>query len=539
MVGETLGSYRIVSEIGSGGMGVVYLAEHTLLGRKAAVKLLRAELPDEYVERFFNEAKAAATLHHPGLVDVFDFGHHTDGSAFIVMEFLAGESLAERLAREPRLPQPLALSITRSVANALHVAHQQGIIHRDLKPGNIFLVPDSESPTGLRTKVLDFGIAKLMRERDARSVKTQSGAMIGTPRYMSPEQCKNAKNVDGRADIYSLGCILYEMLLGVAPFNYDSWAELVSAHLHDVPAKPSEMDAKLSGDVEILIQKMLEKTPDKRFSSMQDLAQSIEVILLNKGERVRLTPPILPRPSANKLDDLDDATVQAPGTSALAMTGAFADTDMKKPNAATLATLAPAMAATTPEAQVQTEPVAKPSRTPWATIAIGAGGLVLLSVAGAVYLMKNKQAPSEPAYIVVDERGSDSSATQKPIETTPVAIDAGAAAVDVTPPDAGVTKTQTPQVPSTETDLNALTRTFGKQTPAIRACYQQHGESSEKITVRFKIDRAGVVQTAQVLPETVGATPLGACVAALAMKTSFGPQPKPASFRVPLLTSGH
>src|SRR6188768_1007098 len=190
--GGRLGNYRMVSEIGHGGMGVVYLAEHTLLGRKVAVKILRNDVAPELVERFFTEARAAASLQHPGLVDVFDFGHDARGSAYIVMEFLAGESLAERLERDPRLPLHIACSITRSVANALHVAHEQGIVHRDLKPGNIFLIPDDEAPAGVRTKVLDFGIAKLLRDREPRSVKTHSGALIGTPRYMSPEQCKSA-----------------------------------------------------------------------------------------------------------------------------------------------------------------------------------------------------------------------------------------------------------------------------------------------------------------------------------------------------------
>jgi serine/threonine protein kinase len=548
MIGETLGSYRIVSEIGSGGMGVVYLAEHTLLGRKAAVKILRSELPEEYVERFFNEAKAAATLHHPGLVDVFDFGHHTDGSAYIVMEFLDGESLADRLEREPRLPLVLALSITRSMANALFVAHAQGIVHRDLKPENIFIIPDSDSPTGQRTKILDFGIAKLMRELDVRSVKTQSGAMIGTPRYMSPEQCKNAKTVDGRSDIYALGCILYEMLLGVAPFDYDSWAELVSAHIHEVPAKPSKLDPKVSKDVEILIHKMLEKSADDRFATMQDLAQSIEVLLLQQGERVRLTPPLLQRPrkpigTAQSYDGLDDATVQAAASPVLRETGAFADTDMKKPTAATLAAQ-PVVTAPAPvpapvhEAQVQTEPIVKASRTPWATIGIGAAGLVLLSVAGAVYLTKKKQPERETAFIVVDERAPGGSATQKPIDNVAIAIDAGAAAIEVTP-DAGAATVAVPRPPSTETDVRALTRTFGRQSPAITACFKQHGETAEKVSIRIQIDRQGVVQATQVLPESVGSTPLGACVAAVAQKTNFGPQPKNATFRVPLLTSGH
>jgi serine/threonine protein kinase len=581
MIGATLGSYRIVSEIGSGGMGVVYLAEHTLLGRKAAVKLLRAELPQEYVERFFNEAKAAATLRHAGLVDVFDFGHHTDGSAYIVMEFLEGESLAERLEREPRLPVPLALSIARSVANALFVAHEQGIIHRDLKPGNIFLVPDDEASMGLRTKVLDFGIAKLQRDRDdSRSVKTQSGAVIGTPRYMSPEQCKNAKSADARSDIYGLGCILYEMLLGVAPFDYDTWAELVGAHIYEVPAKPSEIDARISKDVEILVQKMLEKSPDARFATMQELAQSLEVLLLQHGERVRLTPPTLARPSLKKIDDLDGHTATA-----LDATGAFEDTVMKKAEAPTLtpsedaaaskaleeakaaaeakaeakaaeAKAAEAKAAVKRQSQalraaseiessaaaestIKTQPVAKTAKMSWPTLALGAAGLVLLSVAGAVYMTKNKQAQSETAFIVVDERGSDGSAAHKPVDDA-VTVDAGAAvvepAVDAGTPAAGSAK---PRVPPTETDVGALTRTFGKQSPAITACFKQHGETTEKVSIRIQIDKQGAVQATQVLPESVAASPLGECVAGVAKKTSFGPQPKGATFRVPLLTSGH
>ncbi|HEX5061257.1 MAG TPA: protein kinase [Kofleriaceae bacterium] len=533
MLGETLGSYRIVSEIGSGGMGVVYLAEHTLIGRKVAVKLLRADMPSEYVERFFTEAKAAAQLHHPGLVDVFDFGHHKDGRAYIVMEFLEGESLAERLAREPRLPVPLACIITRGVAIALHVAHEKGIIHRDLKPGNIFLVPDTEAPAGIRAKVLDFGIAKLVRDREERSVKTASGAVIGTPRYMSPEQCKNARTVDGRTDIYSLGCILYEMLLGVAPFDYDSWAELVGAHLYEVPPKPTEIDAKVPADVETLVTKMTEKLPADRFQSMQDLAQSLEVMIAtHAGEAGRLTPTSLQRAASTppsgvrKLEGASDPTIPGSSAEMMAVRAPTTGSGSKKSDAIT-----PTLSAEMTPAK------SAPRKLPWVAIAIGGVGITALAITAFVVLGKDTKPQPETAYIVVDQRGSAEavgSAAAKPVEDSPPTVNS--------PPtvDAGVAEVHEtgsavlPKMPKT-TDLDALTRTFGKQSPAITACFKKHPATSEQVSVRIQIDTRGVVKAAEVLPETVGASPLGACIADVTRKTSFGLQPKPATFRVPLV----
>jgi serine/threonine protein kinase len=338
MLGQTLGSYRLVAEIGKGGMGVVYLAEHTLLGRKVAVKLLHSDVHQDQVERFFDEARAAATLQHPGLIEVFDFGRRDDGSAFIVMEFLSGESLAERLQKDPRLQVPLACSITRAVANALQVAHEQGIIHRDLKPGNIFLIPDAEAAFGVRTKVLDFGIAKLHRQTESRSVRTHSGAVIGTPRYMSPEQCKNARTVDGRSDIYALGCILYEMLLGVAPFDYDTWAELVGAHLHEEPPRPHDLDPSLPADVADVVVKMLEKRPEDRYDSMSQLAQVLEGLLRarSSGTDLRLTPPSGVRTSVAR-GAASDPTLPASGGSSTAIPTPAASTPI--PRAASPAAL--------------------------------------------------------------------------------------------------------------------------------------------------------------------------------------------------------
>ncbi|MBA3500561.1 MAG: serine/threonine protein kinase, partial [Deltaproteobacteria bacterium] len=378
MRGETLGNYRLISEIGHGGMGVVYLAEHTLLGRKVAVKILRNDVALELVERFFTEARAAASLHHPGLVDVFDFGHDEHGSAYIVMEYLAGESLAERLERDPRLPIPIACSITRSVATALQVAHEQGIVHRDLKPGNIFLVPDDDAPAGVRTKVLDFGIAKLLRDREPRSVKTHSGALIGTPRYMSPEQCKSAKSVDGRSDIYALGCILFEMLLGVAPFDYDNWGELVGAHLHEDPPRPSDLDSTLPPQIDTLLVKMLHKRPEDRHRSMLELSQSLEVLLREHG-----IAPMRFTPSPAKRAPSRDARSTDPTLAAVAP-----DSQTKSPSQnknvphAVDDTIAPG-----------TAPIAAPRRTPWIAIALAFVGVVGLAIAYFALRDKDDSSP--------------------------------------------------------------------------------------------------------------------------------------------------
>jgi serine/threonine-protein kinase len=180
-------------------MGAVFLAEHTTLGKKAAVKVLLPEysVSTDIVNRFFNEARSATMIRHAGIVDIYDFGKHNNGSAFIVMELLDGESLADRLRREKRLDEALVIDVTRQVAAALAAAHAKGIVHRDLKPDNVFLVPDATIPCGLRAKVLDFGIAKLAG--DHGGMKTQTGAVMGTPAYMAPEQCRGAGNVDAFA----------------------------------------------------------------------------------------------------------------------------------------------------------------------------------------------------------------------------------------------------------------------------------------------------------------------------------------------------
>src|ERR1041385_790712 len=230
--GAIVGSYRVLRKLGRGGMGAVFAGEHTLLGRKAALKVLLPTLSadPEVVQRLFNEARAVSQIADPGIVQVFDFGYHTDGSAFIVMELLEGEALDQRIARIDRLGVFESLRLIRMICTSLGAVHARGIVHRDLKPANIFLVEDPAVAGCERAKLLDFGIAKLARE-DAAGLATRTGSAIGTPAYMSPEQCRGSDLVDQRSDIYSIGCVLFAMLTGQPPFDVTAPGDLLAAHL--------------------------------------------------------------------------------------------------------------------------------------------------------------------------------------------------------------------------------------------------------------------------------------------------------------------
>ena len=223
MVDQRIGNYRIVRKIGEGGMGVVYECVHEYIGRRAAVKVLHADFSrnPEMAVRFLNEARATNIVQHPGIVNIFEFDRLPDGSAYIVMDYLDGDSLTQRLARlGGRLELPYAVFLAWQISEALAAAHSKGVIHRDLKPDNIMIVPDPNMPGGERTKLLDFGIAKLTEA--AGIERTQSTALMGTPHFMSPEQCRGAGGVDDRTDVYALGVVLFLMLTGRPPFDMAS-----------------------------------------------------------------------------------------------------------------------------------------------------------------------------------------------------------------------------------------------------------------------------------------------------------------------------
>jgi serine/threonine protein kinase len=274
LLGQCLGNYRLVRMIGCGSMGEVYEAEHVLIGRRVAVKVLLQSLSrsEEAIARFFTEARTAATMRHPGIVEVFDFGYHPNGSAYIIMELLEGETVAEKVERLGHLPVAEAVHIARKLASAMGCAHACGVIHRDLKPENLVLVPDEDVSDGLRLKVLDFGIAKLATAQLFGTRSTRTGQIMGTPAFMSPEQCHGASSVDERADIYALGCILYYMLTGRPPFDSEGVGEVIAQQLYETPIAPDKQIEGIPARINALVMHLLEKNPDDRPGSMDDVA---------------------------------------------------------------------------------------------------------------------------------------------------------------------------------------------------------------------------------------------------------------------------
>ena len=279
MIGERVNNYQVLSLLGEGGMGAVYLAEHPFMGRKAAIKVLRRELAEDkgLVERFMNEARAANAIHHPNIIDIIDVGQLPSGVPYLMMEFLDGESLAKRIEREKHLTISAAVDIATQTASALYAAHGKGIVHRDLKPDNLYLVPDEGRQLGQRVTVLDFGIAKLRGELSGSGAKTQSGSVMGTPPYMSPEQCRGITDeIDHRTDVYALGIILYEMLTGTPPFMSEGWGEVVLMHVTKPPPPPRTRNPEISPELEGVILKALAKVPSDRWDSMADLGTALQ-----------------------------------------------------------------------------------------------------------------------------------------------------------------------------------------------------------------------------------------------------------------------
>jgi serine/threonine protein kinase len=288
MLGRSLGNYGVVSKIGEGGMGVVYLAKHVTLGRRAAIKVLRPDLSSnqDIISRFFNEARAATAVRNPGIVEVYDFGFLEDRTAYIIMEYLDGESLASRI-RRGRAPIGATLTIVRAIARILQSAHEQGIVHRDLKPDNVFLVPDAELASGERVKLLDFGIAKLAHGLGNAS-HTTTGTVMGTPTYMAPEQCRGAGAVDHRADLYSLGCLAYEMLCGQPPFVADGPGDVIARHLYFEPAPLRSHRSEIPPELDDLVLWLLQKEPLARPVTAADLIRAVDHL-------AAVTPPVMPR----------------------------------------------------------------------------------------------------------------------------------------------------------------------------------------------------------------------------------------------------
>ncbi len=279
IIGCTLNEkYFVLSEIGRGGMSIVYKAKHTLMDRVVAIKMLMPELIEDFTstKRFQQEAQAASCLNHPNVIGVHDFGLAATGQPYIVMDYLTGESLAEIIAKHGYMEQERAINIFIQAANALEHAHKKGVIHRDLKCSHIILVTD-ESRTDI-VKVLDFGISKLMPSSGKQLQNlTQTGEVFGSPIYMSPEQCLGMP-LDARSDIYSMGVVMYETLTGYPPLMGNTIVETMRAHVttQPPPFKEVSRERTISNELENMVFQALAKDPNDRFESMKLLSEALD-----------------------------------------------------------------------------------------------------------------------------------------------------------------------------------------------------------------------------------------------------------------------
>ena len=286
-IGTEVAGYRIEQRIGRGGMGVVYRAEHLTLGRQAALKIIVPDLAESegFRSRFLQEARIAATLVHPNVVTVYDAGD-MNGLLYIAMQYVEGSDLAKVLRTDGRLKPFRALDVLRQVGAALDAAHVAGLVHRDVKPGNVLI-------QGRHAYLTDFGLTKRLSSGDNL---TRPGEVVGTVHYLAPEQIEG-KPVDGRTDVYALGCLLYQCLSGELPYPRDSDVAVIYAHIQDDPPKLSERRPDLPAGLDQVIAKAMEKSPDRRFATCHDLITAARGVVdahgpLSESSGPRRTIPV-------------------------------------------------------------------------------------------------------------------------------------------------------------------------------------------------------------------------------------------------------
>ena len=304
LVGTTLGGrYKIEQKLGEGGMGVVYLARHEIIEKYFAVKVLKREVARDHsvVKRFVQEAKAASRIGHPNIIDVTDFGTTPDGMTYSVMEFLQGSTLNTVFARDGAFPVPRAIHIVEQIARAVGAAHQKGIVHRDLKPENIFLLRRGEDQDFV--KIVDFGIAKVAPLDGGEGQRlTRAGTVFGTPEYMAPEQAAGRADIDGRCDIYALGTILYELLVGKVPHSGSSTVRTLAMQMLDpiIPPRKAKPELPINDEFEQAMLKALAKKIEDRYATMHDFLQDLENAAMDQilGNELFKRPSPIPAVSA-------------------------------------------------------------------------------------------------------------------------------------------------------------------------------------------------------------------------------------------------
>jgi serine/threonine-protein kinase len=331
LINQTVGNYRVTKLLGEGGMGLVYLAEHPVIGRKVAIKVLHVALAkdSDIVARFFNEARAIHMIGHENIVEILDFGQTSDGQPYFIMEYLTGESLSDRISRGAISPADTAI-IADQMCRALAAAHAKGIVHRDLKPHNVQLLTKADGRT--HVKILDFGVAKILADPadGSQSVKTRTGSLMGTPLYMSPEQCKGAGLLDHRTDIYSLGVMIFEMLAGHPPFMAEGIGELFAKHMLEEAPQLLDAAPNTPPAMAAAVMKSLAKSLDDRFASMDDFRQALlgEVQVTVPAGQARTTS--LRRPGGPAPSPTSTLSPQAQSTTLSSATSEI-DDELKPP----------------------------------------------------------------------------------------------------------------------------------------------------------------------------------------------------------------
>jgi serine/threonine protein kinase len=307
MLGKTVGNYIVRHKLGEGGMGSVYFAEHPAIGKRVALKVLHPDFVSdpEIVSRFFNEAKAVNDIQHPNIIDIVDFGTVPAATpadrdlVYFIMEYVEGVTLTALLKREAPLDPERAVTIALQIADALAASHSKGVVHRDLKPDNVMLVSRGRQRDFV--KLLDFGIAKLT-DAAVRTHRTRTGTVMGTPQYMSPEQCDGHGRIDHRSDIYALGIVLYQMLTGRVPFGGEGLGEVLIQQMTRSPLAPSRIAPHVPEPIELVVLKALEKRPDDRFQQADDmilaLQDPVKYIAAHGGPTGFLVSPVVREPAA-------------------------------------------------------------------------------------------------------------------------------------------------------------------------------------------------------------------------------------------------
>jgi eukaryotic-like serine/threonine-protein kinase len=480
-VGQIIGEYRVEGKLGEGGFGVVYRAVHPLIGKAAAIKVLNRQYSSnpQMVSRFISEARAVNQIRHRNIIDIFAFGSLPDGRQYFVMELLEGMPFDQYLDEQTRLSPEEAVPILRQIARALDAAHAAGIAHRDLKPENVFLVFDEDN--GVFPKLLDFGIAKLLTESQGGSHKTRTGTPMGTPYFMSPEQCRG-KSVDHRTDIYSFGVMTHKVLTGILPFDAEDVIDLLIKHTTVQPPTMSSVVPELPAALDAPVLHMMAKDPADRPVSLAAAVEELAAAAQAAGLAVELAGPkrLLRGPAGGPRVNSPDASTLTPSGGSGG--GAKAGTPVEGAFAAT-ALGAASPAATFLAAESDVPRSAK--RRPVALWGVGAAVLLALAITGGMALRQSPEAASSSLSQGQPEGSVSPAMSGGSAGASAVAASAPSVAQSAAAPSASVAVTLV--APSTDVELTV------KGAPA-GAEVLLDGESLGKVPGPFKVKRAEGVQ---------------------------------------------